>query len=100
MQRFLEEHMGLRHTPGPWRDEITEVGELIVMRSDGNSIYLGDMETTEAEDHADARLIAAAPEMLMTLKFVQRWLEGAPKSPGTDQLADGIGAVIKKATEP
>jgi hypothetical protein len=60
-----------KHTPGPWQDEITDDGHLIVrFPHHGNStvdIYLGDMENTTGEDHANARLIAAAPDLVAAL---------------------------------
>lgn len=69
------------HTPGPWRDEITEEGELVVIRGDGSKIYIGDMETTTGEDHADAAAIALVPDFLAFCKHALSQLEaenGAP----------------------
>ena len=56
------------HTPGPWKVVITDDGELIVLISEGNqafltTLYFGDMEVTTAEDHANARLTAAGPDL-------------------------------------
>ena len=62
----------MRHTPGPWTHRITDDGELVVdlgdrCRGATRLIYLGDMEDTEGEDHANAELIALAPELAEAL---------------------------------
>lgn len=56
-----------RHTPGPWRAE-------------GRCFYAGDtligtIDGGYRNDDADARLIAAAPEMLTGLRRVVAWLD-------------------------
>ncbi len=61
------------HTPGPWKHYIDNEGYLVVdlgPRCLGSTqqICLGDMEDTEGEDHANAALIAAAPDLLAALK--------------------------------
>ena len=66
--------MSDRHTPGPWRIE----GE------SGDSPYIAGampsgepdhvcqiIETPDGEDHANAALIAAAPELLQALREVE-----------------------------
>lgn len=53
------------HTPGPWKVEIDSDGSVLIMCSDGaHRYYIGDMEDTCTECHANARLIAAAPDLL------------------------------------
>jgi hypothetical protein len=48
-------------TPRPWRDTITRDGDLIIEGRYGERIaYIEDMETSGAEDHANARLIVRA----------------------------------------
>lgn len=61
------------YSPGPWTDDVTEDGTLIVSFGDqcgaySRDIEFGDMENTEGEDHANARLIAMAPELLDALR--------------------------------
>jgi hypothetical protein len=58
----------MSHTPGPWKDEITEEGELLVRMDKRHSVYIGDIEDTCRECHANARLVAAAPELLEALQ--------------------------------
>jgi hypothetical protein len=60
------------HTPGPWLVTKTQVGEHMIHLEDGSSIALvgdgpheGDVRTSEA----NARLIAAAPELLEACKI-------------------------------
>ena len=64
------------HTPGPWEEFIDERGEVWVSGSNGWVCYIGDMEDTTAEDHYNARLIAAAPDLLEALKEIAKG-EGA-----------------------
>lgn len=54
-------------TAGPWVDDVTDVGDLIVKFPDDNYIYLGEMETTVGADHANAAFIAAARTALPAL---------------------------------
>lgn len=64
------------HTPGPWqaiRDgkrELYEIGvkrEIVGFRLVAQ-VHFGFHEPTESQQHANARLIAAAPELLAALK--------------------------------
>ena len=78
------------HTPGPW-----------VVRTTGLSSYVeareGDISIAECHDdcsEANARLIAAAPEMLEALKDVLAWLSG----PRYGNPSGMIRAAIAKAT--
>jgi hypothetical protein len=57
-----------KHTPGPWKDFVNDDGYLIVQMDDAHTTVLGDMESTCGTCHANARLIAKAPEMLNQLE--------------------------------
>lgn len=67
----------MEHTPGPW--EFHEHGdrepvEFMIYRGTWNSIER-DIASTHgysAQEEADARLIAAAPELLEALQFVMK----------------------------
>ena len=64
-----------RHTPGPWETRLDEPYWLRVFGSDGHAIakvYLDDapVEDYNTRQEANARLIAAAPELLQALKGV------------------------------
>jgi hypothetical protein len=82
------------HTKGPWEARISKYEWLVV--SEDCLICTAEKEQhtlpeTRARQDADARLIAAAPEMLEALISVQRYIEGEPWD-DTD-----ISAIIKKA---
>ena len=49
-----------KHTPGPWHDRVNEFGQ--------QCIYNPDTWVATCKTPANARLIAAAPEMLGCLK--------------------------------
>ena len=53
----------MTHTPGPWAVDITDEGELWV-RILQHDLFIGDLEDTCGECHANAQLIAAAPDLL------------------------------------
>jgi hypothetical protein len=65
------------HTPGPWNDERDLAGTI----SDTNgeeiamTMTVGGYPEARAEERANARLIAAAPEMLVALQFAMENLE-------------------------
>lgn len=95
------------HTPGPWQ---IKRGEIWSNQDD----LLGVVYRTEAwttgekvktEDQANARLMAAAPELLKALKFIETWISqpvGEFSVAALDGLFDqtrGIArAAIAKAT--
>ncbi len=79
-----------KHTSGPWwieerGDVISIIGPRENCSHNGrkpawelakiDNYVFWDEPETEAEDRANARLIAAAPEMLEALKLAKGWLE-------------------------
>jgi hypothetical protein len=82
-----------KHTSGPWYVEEEPAGILVVAEKPGLcvSVTVPGRKTT-AEDRANARLIAAAPELLNALKTV---LSG--DSHTWSQRAEKAIAVIAKA---
>lgn len=56
------------HPHDPWRAVQDPHGFWIVM---AGSAVLADVAIAEGEDHAHARLMAAAPELLAVARFVQ-----------------------------
>ncbi|BAR92353.1 hypothetical protein [Stutzerimonas frequens] len=65
-----------KHTPGPWatyRDQLS-VGE-----TQGHSSICEVWERNGGEGFENARLIAAAPELLEALQWSTFWLEGCLK---------------------
>jgi hypothetical protein len=93
-----------KHTPGPWSvsPPIGE-GDFAVLSKGvnaGGNFYVATLPNgSHAEAEANARLIAAAPELLRELKgFVSRW--SFPKPPTGDDLRiylDAARAAIAKA---
>ena len=88
-----------KHTPGPWSVEKSNLGPEIwnqntrVARVNINHEYHADM----VDDQANARLIAAAPELLEALEAI---LEAMPAQMSLDgeQLRSDAIAAIRKAT--
>ena len=91
--------MSAKHTPGPW--QTMEVGDdivrLAVADESGLSVLTvvtdGDAQFAAVYSEADARLIAAAPELLEFARSVVRYAGSA----GDDYLADKAREVIAKA---
>jgi hypothetical protein len=94
------ETKALQHTPGPWYETTkgrNEYQSAICQESTGNTIAL-----TYTSNDADARLIAAAPDILKALEFVQyAFLRHAmdPREMGASLSANWelIEAAISKA---
>lgn len=92
-----------KHTPGPWTIEQWSAmqlevahGNLVVCGKDGkaNAFLIG----TEKQQSANARLIAAAPELLEAMKSVKVLMdEREPEHQEELQLYDRILKIIAKA---
>ena len=63
--------MKVPHSPAPWTVEINPDGDLLVLTEDAHSIYIGNLEGTCGTCHANARLIAAAPDLVAALEAVE-----------------------------
>ena len=96
--------MTTQHTPGPWT--VTNSG--LSIKSSGHSIHdrIADVYHSEKSaeiDRANARLIAAAPELLEALKGTLAMLE-LLNAPGTNDPIEArvfqARAAILKATNP
>lgn len=77
--------MNTTHTPGPWRiDYNGEDPEFAAPRIKGNSVenvaFIPAYEHPRAEMDANARLIAAAPELLEALRALLSDYEGTLES--------------------
>ncbi|CAB5645060.1 MULTISPECIES: hypothetical protein [Providencia] len=61
--------MELKHTPAPWKYTIRNANEIMTTF---HGVTIGDvyLDITTANQKADARLIAAAPELLSTLQLI------------------------------
>lgn len=96
------------HTPGPWSVKQYESGkflrEINGPEFDQIAYFRGPINWPVQE--ANARLMAAAPEMLAALQRqyenIQQWLAGGPAA-GPDEsreIAEQIRYAIEKATMP
>lgn len=102
------------HTPGPWEWDAGDVGIEYAARycqvyiDGGNTIICEvnekpDGDSNRKEGHANARLIAAAPDLLMALKLLLVEVEESGNAQATDfgwkPAVEGAHAAIAKATE-
>lgn len=104
--------MNTKHTPGPW--EAVEIGVIAQkITSHGNFYICSLIDPENEEDKANARLIAAAPELLEALKQIANhfdmdgygpdaWkklaLEMAETARAAIARAEGNGAEYKNKT--
>jgi len=87
----------MKHTPGPWTLEYDY--SLVMPAKDGNHIVtagpIGPDESSREEKRANARLIAAAPELLDALRKTNHFLSGFV---GFEQFTKDNSELIQKAT--
>ena len=93
------------HTPGPWR--ISKYSETAVQAKDGRGVAsTGGFQSSVADENptnqANARLIAAAPDLLKAaktmLQYYDAFVEDKTAFPGeTEMYADPLRAAIAKA---
>lgn len=92
------------HTPGPWTlDEHPQAGDWIVTaaRSSTDDRAIGRVVTWRPEWRANARLVAAAPDLLAALRDIADdcgWVP-EPRTGLERQMAERARAAIAKATE-
>jgi hypothetical protein len=104
--------MSAKHTPGPWRYVSRNIDEnanwasripYAIERAMGSCVApvadaLADplVEVcSQPQAEANARLIAAAPDLLRVAELVVSWLD---EEPGAHKLCDAARAAIQKAT--
>ena len=96
--------MSAKHTPGPWLTDRRNVhtGQIATihhcLNNDWVEIWTDKWLETglgESEQEANARLIAAAPELL---EFVMEWLDR--QGPDNNYMTSKARAAIAKATNP
>ena len=98
--------MNTKHTPGQWEALLHANGAFDLLTTDekGNELALGNkgpMTSRAAEMHANARLMAAAPELLAALIETARCLEWHSQNhaAGMDAVAvKNARAAIARAT--
>ncbi|WP_238908144.1 hypothetical protein [Achromobacter ruhlandii] len=76
--------MTTKHTPGPWSTHLVDSTVVVIPRRPfpQQISTLGHSEVADEEDYANARLIAAAPELLAALEDCQTALEWAIEQGG------------------
>ena len=98
----------IKHTPGPFEIRYPEGFIYTIIDGNGRTVATidgqhGDLETSEEHEErhlADAKLIAAAPDMLSVLRDVLEELTTTTEyNPAMNDLTSKIDSVIKKATE-
>lgn len=93
----MSEH---KHTPGPWYAlgldfAKTKVWEVVAGPKSDTVVELS-LFSENAE--ADAKLIAAAPEMLAACELIKEWMLGGQPGPHSDSVVlDVVEWAIKKA---
>lgn len=97
--------MNAQHTPGPWQyDEDSLRPGWYSIYHNGPLAYCGDTTAEPGDGEANARLIAAAPDLLAAARLTLRLLEDLTAeqySRGEDQPArDALRAAIEKAVGP
>ena len=91
-----------KHTPGPWERHgnilVSPKASCVVVRLPAQTDRVGD-ESPEQIDRwdADARLIAAAPDLLSALEALTMYDAALPYGLGIDHLIDDAEAAIAKA---
>ncbi len=87
--------MTAAHTPGPWR---ISRGDVIADTKDGTATRnVARVDTGFPENDANARLIAAAPEMLAALNFLLNAPDDDPRSVERAKIQAAVA--ITKAEE-
>ena len=97
--------MSIKHTPGPWTvnpycNDGAEVRSLAIVARCGAALThsASDSQSIDAaEARANARLIAAAPDLLAALERLFRW--GSWPSEEHKQDMESARAAIAKATK-
>jgi hypothetical protein len=89
-----------KHTPGPWEhDDSTGVGVPLATGTQWFDV-LGASEVATAQDYANARLIAAAPDLLEALRGVLDHFDpyATPGCEENEQAYETARDAIRKAT--
>jgi hypothetical protein len=86
----------MTHTPGPWNTMTVNPYRIAAYRTDSDNVELAYVKS---ENISDARLIAAAPELLEALQALQPilWNDG-PLVAAYKDVEAKVDAAIAKAT--
>lgn len=99
----------MKHTKGEWKYNISKKNEIQVIIPNGKILQLGFIYSDDCglpsccrvEEHANAKLIAAAPELLEALNSLIYENDGTyfVGIKGDSQVPEIVYNAIKKATE-
>lgn len=100
----------MRHTPGPWKYFVSKGHDIMVDLAGTRKIRLGHIydddcgnpECCNREEHANAKIIAAAPDMLQALQSIVDYWNTPQKGSMNDHMNhifEIAEKAIKKATE-
>ena len=96
--------METKHTPGPWKQYRDSRGNVRIQGNvaGGPVAFIEEMNNTGGtpQDHANARLIAAAPELLEELSKLANKVFGYCHGEPSEEDRLRIIALIAKATTP
>lgn len=92
-----------QHTPGPWKVTRSDDGEdgLWIEGPNSNQNVICDLvqrdceQEYDAEDHANAKLIAAAPDLLTAAKAAKKYLEPDLIEPGRTVFWSLVRAIAR-----
>ena len=96
--------MTTQHTPGPWRVDVAQdtngTIHSVDVREAAYGLFVASVEA-HTEEHADvmanARLIAAAPDLLAALRLVERQHEGRVVGLGQKHCECDVCEVVRAA---
>lgn len=91
--------MTTSHTPGPWASHLVDETIVVIPRRPlpQHISTLGHSEVADDEDYANARLIAAAPELLAALEIADKFCGSLTSDECPDSVHIPIRAAIAKA---
>lgn len=98
--RLMPEKMMSKHTPGPWVVVTPEREPIRVSTgAEPTAIHVCTVTGHGADSHADASLIAAAPDLLDACERAERLFDSGPLQFSREHVSElsAIRAAIKKA---
>ena len=90
-----------KHTPGPWKPACGARGTTCrhpAILCDGGQVGNATRQGSEAATDANARLIAAAPDLLEALQTIAGYLDDTAACNSDKAMASTARAAIAKAT--
>lgn len=94
--------MKTKHTPGPWREGSTAHSKWV----EAGAVRICQVDTDEEnagisfdESEANARLIAAAPDLLEVLALLANWIEESADIPREHILTEARSAIVRARRE-